>query len=40
MLPAARAAALSLAEASVMAKRTMPKFDETCLTPAEEMPPE
>ena len=39
-LAAAHEAALGLAEAGVMAKRTMRKFDEMCLTPVEDMPPE
>ena len=30
----------SLADAGVMAKRTMKAFDEMCLTPVEDMPPE
>ncbi len=32
--------ALGMAEADVMSKRTMKAFDETCLTPVEEMTPE
>ena len=32
--------ALGLADAGVMAKRTMRAFDELCLTPVEEMTPE
>ena len=32
--------ALGMTEAGVMAKRTMRAFDEMCLTPVEEMPPE
>ena len=39
-LAAAHEAALGLAEAGVMSKRTMRKFDEMCLTPVEEMTPE
>ena len=39
-LAAAHEAALGLAEAGVMSKRTMRKFDEMCLTPVEEMAPE
>ena len=39
-LAAAHEAALGLAEAGVMSKRTMRKFDEMCLTPVEEMSPE
>ena len=39
-LAAAHEAALGLAEADVMSKRTMRKFDEMCLTPVEEMTPE
>ena len=33
-------AALGLAEASLMSKQTMRKFDEMCLTPVNEMTPE
>ncbi len=33
-------AALGLAEAGLMSKRTMRKFDEMCLTPVKEMTPE
>ena len=33
-------AALGLAEAGLMSKRTMRKFDEMCLTPVREMTPE
>ncbi len=33
-------AALGLAEAGLMSKRTMRKFDEMCLTPVEDMTPE
>ena len=39
-LAAAHEMALGLAEAGVMAKRTMKVFDESCLTPVEEMAPE
>ncbi len=39
-LAAAHEAALGLAEAGVMSKRTMKVFDERCLTPVEEMTPE
>ena len=39
-LAAAHEAALGLAEAGVMSKRIMRKFDEMCLTPVEEMTPE
>ena len=39
-LAAAHEAALGLAEAGLMSKRTMRKFDEMCLTPVEEMTPE
>ncbi len=39
-LAAAHEAALGLAEAGVMSKRTMRAFDELCLTPVEEMTPE
>ena len=39
-LAAAHEAALGLAEAGVMSKRTMRKFDEMCLTPVEDMTPE
>ena len=39
-LAAAHEAALGLAEAGLMSKRTMRKFDEMCLTPVEDMPPE
>lgn len=38
-LAAAHEAALGLAEAGVMSKRTMRVFDEMCLTPVEEMAP-
>ena len=39
-LAAAHEAALGLAEAGVMSKRTMRKFDEMCLTPVQDMTPE
>ena len=39
-LAAAHEAALGLAEAGMMSKRTMRKFDEMCLTPVEDMAPE
>ena len=39
-LAAAHETALGLAEAGVMAKRTMRAFDEMCLTPVEDMTPE
>ena len=39
-LAAAHETALGMAEADVMAKRTMRTFDEICLTPVEEMTPE
>ena len=39
-LAAAHEAALGLAEAGLMSKRTMRKFDEMCLTPVREMAPE
>ena len=38
-LAAAHETALGLAEAGVMAKRTMRAFDEICLTPVEAMTP-
>ncbi len=38
-MAAAHEAALGLAEAGVMPKRTMRKFDEMCLTPVEDMVP-
>ena len=38
-LAAAHETALGLAEAGVMAKRTMRAFDEICLTPVETMTP-
>ena len=37
---AAHETAQGLADAGVMAKRTMRAFDEMCLTPVEDMPPE
>ena len=37
VLAAAHEAAMGLAEAGVMSKRTMRAFDEMCLTPVEEM---
>ena len=40
VLASVREAALGLAEAGVMSKRTMRSFDEMCLTPVEEMTPE
>ncbi len=39
-LAAAHEAALGLAEAGLMSKRTMRTFDEMCLTPVEDMAPE
>ena len=39
-LAAAHETALGLAEADVMAKRTMRAFDDVCLAPIEEMTPE
>ena len=39
-LAAAHEAALGLAEAGVMSKRTMRAFDEMCLTPVEALLPE
>ena len=39
-LAAAHETAQGLADAGVMAKRTMKAFDEMCLTPVEEMTPE
>ena len=38
-LAAAHEAALGLADAGLMSKRTMRAFDELCLTPVEEMTP-
>ncbi len=40
VLASAHEAALGLAEAGVISKRTMRAFDELCLTPVEEMTPE
>ena len=39
-LAAAHETAFGLAEAGVMAKRTMRAFDDLCLTPVEDMTPE
>ena len=39
-LAAAHEAAVGLAEAGLMSKRTMRRFDEMCLTPVQEMTPE
>ena len=39
-LAAAHEAALGLAEAGLMSKRTMRRFDEMCLTPVRDMTPE
>ena len=39
-LAAAHETAQGLADAGLMSKRTMRKFDEMCLTPVEDMPPE
>ena len=39
-LAAAHEAAQGLAEAGLMSKRTMRKFDEMCLTPVKDMTPE
>ncbi len=39
-LAAAHEAAQGLAEAGVMSKRTMRKFDEMCLTPVRDMTPD
>ena len=39
-LAAAHEAALGLADAGVMSKRTMRAFDEMCLTPVKEMNPD
>ena len=39
-LAAAHEAALGLAEAGLMSKRTMRAFDEMCLTPVEDMAPD
>ena len=40
VLAAVHEAALGLAEAGLISKRKMRKFDELCLTPVEDMPPE
>ncbi len=40
VLASVHEAALGLAEAGLMPKKTMRKFDEMCLTPIEEMTPE
>ena len=40
VLAAAHEAALGLAEAGLMSKRTMRRFDEMCLTPVRDMTPE
>ena len=40
VLASVHEAALGLAEAGLMSKRTMRKFDEMCLTPVREMTPE
>ena len=40
VLASVHEAALGLAEAGVMSKRTMRKFDEMCLTSVEDMTPE
>ena len=39
-LAAVHEAALGLAEAGLMSKRTMRKFDEMCLTPVRDMTPD
>ena len=39
-LAAAHEAALGLAEAGVISKRTMKEFDQMCLTPVEDLAPE
>lgn len=39
-MAAAHEAAVDLAEAGVMSKRTMREFDEMCLTPVKDMTPE
>ena len=39
-LAAVHEAALGLAEAGVMSKRTMKEFDRMCLTPVEDLAPE
>ena len=40
VLASVHEAALGLAEAGLMSKQTMRKFDEMCLTPVKEMTPE
>ena len=40
VLASVHEAALGMAEADAMSKRTMKAFDEMCLTPVEEMAPE
>ena len=40
VLASVNEAALGLAEAGLMSKQTMRKFDEMCLTPVKEMTPE
>ncbi|MCY3877988.1 MAG: DNA-binding transcriptional regulator [Rhodobacteraceae bacterium] len=40
VLASVHEAALDLAEAGFMSKRTMRRFDEICLTPVKEMTPE
>ena len=40
VLASVHEAVLGLAEAGLMSKRTMRKFDEMCLTPVKEMTPE
>jgi len=40
VLASVHEAALGLAEAGLMSKRTMRRFDEMCLTPVREMMPE
>ena len=40
VLASVHEAALGLAEAGVMSKRTMKAFDEMCLTPVEDLAPE
>ena len=40
VLAAAHETALGMTEAGVMSKQTMRKFDEMCLAPVEDMPPE
>ena len=39
-LASAHEAALGMAEAGVLSRRTMREFDETCLTPVREVTPE